>query len=280
MREKGKVEIKEIRCLEKMSGEVKIEKLLSMLKKRYDFISKLLSHRLDIVNLISINKVSKKTKKFTIIGRVIEKTKESIKVEDRTGILEILCNENVMEGEICGFYCEREGENIVCRKVYYPDIPLRREIKTANIKLVLAPTEGSYEGDTFIFYKEGKDIFRGNVLSFDIRKTPVVWIMFSNGMRILFLSSEVVKEEFEKMNGEMKEFIKRILKRRLITVDEKKLIEIRDDIFLIEEIPDLFIFFSRTKELEYFNYKGTTIINLPFGLSIGIDLKRREIIKM
>ncbi|MEM7818993.1 MAG: hypothetical protein QW403_02510 [Candidatus Aenigmatarchaeota archaeon] len=120
----------------------KEEKILSVsdytnfLSLKYEEIRKLLTKHFDLVNLISINKISQRTRKFSLIVMVKEKNEEekSLVVEDFTGEQAVYF-ENleedfkfILEDEILGLVCEKEGERIFVKKIVLPDIPLKKEI--------------------------------------------------------------------------------------------------------------------------------------------------------
>lgn len=61
----------------KERGKASVNDIVDFFNKRYEFFGNLLSKRLDLINLVSINKVSDKIKKFSIIGMVKEKALET-----------------------------------------------------------------------------------------------------------------------------------------------------------------------------------------------------------
>ncbi len=114
-----------------------VSDIVDFFNKRYDFLGNLLSKRLDLINLISINRVSEKVRKFSIIGMVKEKntSNKTAVVEDNTGEIELTLSETLLnqlvEDETVGVVCRKD--DIVCgEKVVFPDIPLQREINKTN----------------------------------------------------------------------------------------------------------------------------------------------------
>ncbi|RLI97728.1 MAG: hypothetical protein DRP00_03585, partial [Candidatus Aenigmatarchaeota archaeon] len=61
-----KVRINIIKTFQKRREEVSVSDISSVLNKRYEKISSLLGRRLELVNLISINKIGPRTRKFSI----------------------------------------------------------------------------------------------------------------------------------------------------------------------------------------------------------------------
>ena len=114
-----------------------VSDIVDFFNKRYEFLGNLLSKRLDLINLISINRVSDKIKKFSIIGMVKEKNtgNKTAVLEDKTGEIEVALSEallnQLVEDETVGVVCTKDGI-IYGEKLVFPDIPLQREINKAN----------------------------------------------------------------------------------------------------------------------------------------------------
>jgi DNA polymerase II small subunit/DNA polymerase delta subunit B len=112
--------------------------LVQFLQDRYNFLRDILKKRIDLINLLSINKISKRTKKFSIIAMVREKDEDtlSIEVEDLTNSLSLgLDKKNfnyLVPDEVAGFICEKKDDKIFGRKVIFPDIPLKKEANKTN----------------------------------------------------------------------------------------------------------------------------------------------------
>ena len=75
-----------------------VSDIVDFFNKRYEFFGNLLSKRLDLINLISINRVSDKIKKFSIIGMVKEKStgNKTAVLEDKTGEIEVALSEALL----------------------------------------------------------------------------------------------------------------------------------------------------------------------------------------
>lgn len=102
---------------------------------RYGFLQDILIHKDELVNLISINKISENLKQFSIIGMVFEKG-YTLTLEDTTGHATFEISKElgkyIVEDEVIGIVCERhDGVNEV-KNVVYPDIPLEKEGKKAK----------------------------------------------------------------------------------------------------------------------------------------------------
>lgn len=118
--------------------ECKIEKIVvdnytKVFGRRFETLKNMFSKRLDLVNLISINKISPRTKKFSLIGMVKEKNEpaNTITLEDWTGEVEIVLDRKFLKeivlDEVLGVVCEKTGENISGLNIVSPDVPMRRE---------------------------------------------------------------------------------------------------------------------------------------------------------
>jgi len=110
-----------------------IGELTSFFVDRYEKIRKILSRRSDLVNLISINKITPRTKKFSLIGMVKEKTGKNLVLEDLTGEVNVFFDkdEKIVLDEVVGAVCE-QGDVIRVKNVIFPDVPLKREVNKAK----------------------------------------------------------------------------------------------------------------------------------------------------
>lgn len=118
---------------ERTSGNtLTVEGLTKFFAGRYEHLKKNLAGRLELVNLISINKITPKTKKFSLIVMVKEKDGSSLLVEDFTGETNVCVQDSainqVVTDEVIGTVCEKENETINTKKIIFPEIPLKREI--------------------------------------------------------------------------------------------------------------------------------------------------------
>jgi DNA polymerase II small subunit len=98
-------------------------------------MKKILIKKIDLINLISINKISSRTKKFSLIALIREKNPEerSIIAEDGTGELPIFFqNEQdfnlVLPDDVVGLICEKQNEKFLATKIIWPDVPLGEQV--------------------------------------------------------------------------------------------------------------------------------------------------------
>lgn len=109
-----------------------IESMTKHFTSRYESIKKYFIGRFELVNLISINKITPSTRKFSLIVMVKEKNGNSLLVEDFTGdtsveVLDKTLDQIVLD-EVIGIVCEQDDETITVNKIIFPDIPLKRDI--------------------------------------------------------------------------------------------------------------------------------------------------------
>jgi len=120
--------------------KISVEDVVEMLRKRYEKISQILSRRFELVNPISIGKISRKLKNFSIICLVRDKNSEkhSLVVEDGTGEIEVFFDERsedfklIVLDEVIGLVCESVDNTVFVKKVVYPDIPFKKDINKSG----------------------------------------------------------------------------------------------------------------------------------------------------
>jgi len=115
--------------------KVFVENFTQLLNNRYNFFKKILETRMDLVNPISINKISSKTKKFSLIAAVKDKDESmrSITVEDSTGetclLLKTQTNfDELLVDDIVGFVCEIDDGAVKAEKIIFSDVPFKKEV--------------------------------------------------------------------------------------------------------------------------------------------------------
>jgi len=132
-------EVEILKTPEKNQKLSSISDFTNFFSSRYEELRKLLAKHLDLVNLISINRISPKTRKFSLIVMVREKNEDerSLVVEDFTGEQTIFFEDTedfklILEDEVLGIVCEKEGERVFAKKIVLPEIPLKKEISKTN----------------------------------------------------------------------------------------------------------------------------------------------------
>jgi DNA polymerase II small subunit/DNA polymerase delta subunit B len=112
------------------------EDYTNIFSRRFDKIKNIFSQRSGIVNLLSINKISPKTKKISIMGMIkeVDKNTGTIVLEDKTGEIEVkLENKDILndivQDEILVVLCENFSDGIIGKEVFFPDVQIKREIE-------------------------------------------------------------------------------------------------------------------------------------------------------
>jgi len=129
--EESNIEI--IEQKEIISKTISVNDISKILIERYEKIQKYFSNRSDLVNPISINKITPNTKNFSLVVIVREKDEKNktLLVEDLTGETIVNVDEpifdSILQDEVLGIICEKNNE-IRATNVLWPDIPLKREI--------------------------------------------------------------------------------------------------------------------------------------------------------
>jgi len=123
-----KTEIEILRAFEQKK-KTSVGDLTNFFVDRYEKIRKMFSGRSDLLNLISINKITPRTKKFSLIGLVKEKTGKNLVLEDLTGEINVLLKKDkkIVLDEVVGVVCEQD-DVVRVKNVLFPDVPLKREI--------------------------------------------------------------------------------------------------------------------------------------------------------
>jgi DNA polymerase II small subunit/DNA polymerase delta subunit B len=133
--ETGKPKIEILEAPKKEVKKFSVEEVTHFFNSRYEKIRKMFSGRLDLINPISINKISPNTKKFTIIAMITEKNEGdfSASVEDQTGNIEVFFAEpdqfkQLVIDEVVGLLCESQNGIHKAEKIIWPDVPLNKEV--------------------------------------------------------------------------------------------------------------------------------------------------------
>lgn len=295
---KEEIEVKILKQPKKIE-EISIENILQILNERYQKISNLLSKRIELTNLTSINKISDKLKKFSIIGIIREKdcTKNSIVIEDLTGEIELKSEELnfLVEDEIVGIVCERIGEEFHGKKIIFPDIPIYRELKTSksDIRAIfvcykyLEKLGEKFEKFVSYFNEKPTVMFCFDAKEELTEKFPLVYsfsagkkvedpcLIEINGIKIFFSNGNFLESYEKDFNvGRIETLIQLIKKRHL----NPKISANLEEIFYLDPIPDIIA--VKGNETGFKNYKGITIISCFSDSFISVDLKTRNVSKI
>jgi len=201
---------------------------------RYEKIRKILEEKVDLVNLISINKIPERIKNFSLIVLVREKNGNYIIAEDLTGSSKIFF-ENIPEydlvvpDDVIGIVCEKNGA-IYAKKIIWPDIPLRKEISKTKDEIFCLFISDLHM-DSGEFKKENLEKFFEYIKKFDEKKL-IIFILgdiSSNGEDIEKFVAQLpnCKKYFIKgeIDGNMKNYVE--------VLEDPSIIKIADTVLFL-----------------------------------------------
>lgn len=230
-----------------LKSKITITDVISILKNRYNFLSSIIKKRLSFFNLLSINKISKKHKSFSIIGCVYKVSENKITLDDFSSKIDVnIYNKEYLkiieEDCIIGAKCHWDNDTIICDEVIFPEFEtnnnennfkkLEEEIKKIKLEFItqnnlVLQTADVMDKDqnkiTIILDMEYK-LLSNNIIFLNA-SIPVNQIFINN---FLFL---VIDRQFVNFNFE------KFVKLRLIESKIEKTIKFGNDIFLVEELP-------------------------------------------
>jgi len=273
-----------------------VDDISQILNKRYNFLKKILSARIDLVNLISLNKITPKVKRFSAIILIKEKFDDEKAVfgEDDTGEYKFFLKhdydfEQILQDDVIGIICDND-ERVEVEKIIWPDIPMKREINKTKEDFFVSisncdenkPAEVGNEIKQKILLEKGHIKISSDTFDFPLTAEINQGNQENNGVVFLFMDSCFLKKYSEFEKDELT-FIISLLKRRNLdpTFQFNQAIFVNDS-FIVDIIPDIFVIFGSMKSTNT-NYKGTTIITIPHleteKAAWMINLKTREVMK-
>jgi DNA polymerase II small subunit/DNA polymerase delta subunit B len=270
------------------------EDLAKILFNRYDKLKRILVTHLDLVNLLSINKITEKTKKFSLIGIVsaIDETTGNVTIVDDTGEVNMKVDRNmfnnILVNDVLGFICEK-NEKMNIRNIIFPDLPLRRTIKNLSEEKRIIVTEKITE-EIMRFCKKEKNQFYiftfsahadenqfpPNMKFIHIDNNPTTAII-SKDISVFLFNGSFLKTPMR--DRKVDEFLIALLKKRYLNATNIFDYNFANNIFILENVPDV-IAVKNLGEAIQTNYKGTTILTVNENTAWIINLKTREIIKL
>ena len=146
--DKEKSDIKILFSYKEESKKREIQDFVSFFNSRYKTIESMLKNRVELQNIMSINRILNKKERETVslIGIVDDKkvTKNDniiLKLEDQTGSISVLINKNKTDlikiakdtvlDEVIGITGVNGGNIIFANNILLPDVPLQKELKKA-----------------------------------------------------------------------------------------------------------------------------------------------------
>jgi DNA polymerase II small subunit len=173
-------QVKIISQIPYLRKKIEIKDFFRHFKQRFIEMKKILQEHSELDNLISINKISRNNQKVSIIGMVYDKriTKNNnifLEVEDLTGRIRILINQNKKEvyekaeditlDSIIGFKCSGNGEILFANDIIFPDAAILERKKSPVEENVLFISDLHIGGKPFLEENFLKfiDYLNGNV---------------------------------------------------------------------------------------------------------------------
>ena len=276
---KPKIEIKFIKRLEKKE-KVSVLDYHSLRIKRYEYFQKVLRSRIELVNLISINKITPRTKVFSLIGMVSKINDDSVVLEDLTGQIEVkfIKKEFLVEDEVIGVVCNKKNEEILVKKTIFPDLPFQKRLKKTK--------------EPYFFHFLTQEFLEAYEKKFErwLEDHPNSWVFLlgnnekyydfsklGNPAYFSFLDFVILlssSEFLEKYGGVKEEILKSLLKKRHLNPKMNKEL---NDFYLLDPIPDLIVL--KAEETKFFNYKGVSLLLCGPESFLSFNTKSREILK-
>ena len=277
-------------CLSKFTVDDVVTHFLST----FDKTKKIILEHMPAEELISINKITPKTKSFSIIAIIKEIFEDQIVVEDSTGEVSLIFDKEIKQklncieiDDIIGIFCKKNENKIYIKDIIYPDLPITGDVNKTSEEAVVVflfnPKEDvinqklfeiiSPEKTFFVFIFQDKNItkdFPKNVTLTFIPKNSTPKLFQLDKIKILTITDSW----FEKKDEKNVDPILHSLKRRNIT---PILNCIKNDNFVVDQAPDVVL--SSSGKNGYKNYKGTTIISNSDSQKVYlINLKTRDVV--
>jgi len=295
------VEVKTIKKFSFNKKTLHVNDCVKQLLSRYEKIKSILIKQMKPKKLVSINKITSRTMKFSIIGLVKEKNDNSVLVEDSTGETNLYFDkntkgelDNILPDDVLGVQCEKIKENYYIKKLIYPDVLSSRNITKTKEEILIAfvvSTQNLTDAQTkklincLLETKNLSSVFVFGIFDSSCLITPselnLIYVP-SNPVPILFgldmIKILIIPSSF--LNNYLKSFstpevFTLMLKRRELIIDSSQTFNIYRD-FVLDEVPDIIA--SDFGQPLYLNYKGTTIISNSDPQKVFIvNLKTRDV---
>jgi len=291
-------------------GKISVEDATSSRSKEYEQVMKILSGKLE--GLLSVNKIQRQ-QKFSLIVSLVEKTGAcAAVVEDATGTTTLNFDnaelDEMIEGDIFGVECESTGEQPAVKKIFWPDIPLKRNIGTPGKRILCVFVSGcgrreaGFKPESFekfvkwigenagkaeavhviAFSKQDRldatELLSG-LLPAEVCKSvvPMPSIADVAGLKIMSCESESLSD-YTGVWGSEEKAMTNLLKRRILPLRKAGRRSAGSYATTFDEVPDVFIA-AGSKEPSTSNYKGTILIGIgsfsdvPTFFTVGTEAR-------
>jgi hypothetical protein len=195
---------------------------------------------------------------------------------------------DILINDVLGFICEKNSR-INIKNIVFPDIPLRRNVKTLNEEKKMIFTEKITENilkycekektQCYIFTfsqhaEKGEPTQNQKIVHID--NNPTTAMISKNFLIFLFAGSFLKKAMNDR---KVDDFLISLLKKRYLNATNIFDNNFINNAFVLETVPDIIVVQGLGEAIQT-NYKGVTLLTLSENTSWIINLKTREIIKL
>ncbi|MEM5820258.1 MAG: hypothetical protein QW678_01230 [Candidatus Aenigmatarchaeota archaeon] len=247
--------------------------LLNILRERYNFLSSIIKKKLLFFNLLSINKISKKYRTFSLIGMVYEINGKKITIDDLSSKIDIWIEDEeklklIEEDCVIGVKCYWKNDEIYVNEVIFPEFEEKNNLEEVKeFRIGIFNKDIDIDVDIVIQLDKENKILKNKVY---VNSSFPVHQIYVNNSLILIINLRHVKFNINKF-----------LKLRLVTSKSQEILNFGGDFFLIKNKPSLIITLNSNKE-EINKIDDIFLVNLT-NLSENnyfIDLKEEKIFKV
>lgn len=242
--------VKDVKIIKiyKRKNTLTIKDFVKTLNEKYSKLQKILIEKLEINNIVSINKSS--VGNVTVIGMIKEINEGGnnldVLVEDPTGEIRTSITKKIGSkislDDVVAILGNINNKILFVDRIIFPDVPIRPvNYSKESVRVAFITEDMKTDAEYIVTKNQVKD--RVKNIDYKIERPAVVEI---NDIKILIISNPNALS---------------VLKKRYIKMENRD--------FIIDIIPD--ILFSETGENR--NYKGITIITS----GNSVDLKTREV---
>ena len=243
-----------------------VQDMVDQLNRRYDFIQGLLMRKVELSNIVSINKCE--NGKLTIIGMVKSKedsgSNDVLELEDKTGTIRAVISKDLSKDikldDVVAIYGRYNNKLLFGETVKYPDVPLRKVTYSDKETFV-----------SFIInhnFKDKLNIDSEYVIISNCDNTENVKEKYPRS-KIFIIGEDITSPSLIDIDGIM---FMIILDQNPLSALKKRYLSIKKNDFLVDLVPDIIL---TNRDLNT-NYKSISIINN----NCMINLKTREIKKI
>ncbi|MEM5821140.1 MAG: hypothetical protein QXP34_02350 [Candidatus Aenigmatarchaeota archaeon] len=260
-------------------NEIKIIDYIELLKKRYEKLSEIIKNDIIFFNPISINKISKRFKSFSVIGIVYSVSDEKVVIEDLSSKVELILSEKakkhlkyLKEDVVIGVKCFFEDSKIVCEDIIFPEFKQKEleKISTQNSQLELKigffyeKLSNNFQTDINIYLADENKI-DGNNVYLD-KKVYIHKFYIEN---FFFVAIDVSKVNFD---------LDFFLKTRLVTPKFEEFVKYKEDLALIFQLPNVFILYNSQNKEAMISESNPIVAEITSNIKgCLLDLKERKI---